>query len=436
MPDTTAPTEAPGADTTPDTGDTTADTPAPAPDPAVPAQAPQPEVVTPPPAPSTSVAPASTNVNVSVRINSPGDNGAVTQLNVTATVPQPTSPEPAPAPTSHGSTAQPAPEAAGSGPAGGVASDEWYWSWNCLDAVPFSPISPTGSGSGSVPISWTWIWNCGDNNEQYRGETLPGFQQQNTNISIRFASPGDDGPVSQVNVAVSLPVAAGARVTQAAPASSSANATSSAISLVPIGPELGDAPGLPAVISASNDTDIALPASAEAAPVAIAPVTGVVASPGTTRFAAPLDLAHGVPFAAGLRARGARGASTAPRGGNGTTGRHQAEPTVPGGASAAPAAVSADVSARHAARPATARAAPSSRKPGAEDVPLRGPLHPTPLSGASAAAAGSGGSSGSGLPFLLALPFVAAMLDLARRVAFERATWPSGHRRRVPDRPG
>jgi hypothetical protein len=58
-------------------------------------------------------------------------------------------------------------------------------------------------------------------------------------------------------------------------------------------------------------------------------------------------------------------------------------------------------------------------------------------SGVSAAAAGGGGgSSGSGLPVLLILPFVAALLDLARRVALEHATWPSGHRRRVPDRPG
>ena len=55
---------------------------------------------------------------------------------------------------------------------------------------------------------------------------------------------------------------------------------------------------------------------------------------------------------------------------------------------------------------------------------------------AGAASGGTGGSSGSGLPLLLMLPFVAAVLDLARRVALEHATWPTGHRRRVPDRPG
>jgi hypothetical protein len=60
-----------------------------------------------------------------------------------------------------------------------------------------------------------------------------------------------------------------------------------------------------------------------------------------------------------------------------------------------------------------------------------------PVSSASAAAVGGAGSSGgSGLPVLLMLPFVAALLDLARRVALEHATWPSGHRRRMPDKPG
>ena len=57
--------------------------------------------------------------------------------------------------------------------------------------------------------------------------------------------------------------------------------------------------------------------------------------------------------------------------------------------------------------------------------------------GATAAAAGGGGSSGGGgLPFFLALPFVAAMLDLARRVALDRVATPSEHRSRMPDDPG
>ena len=46
------------------------------------------------------------------------------------------------------------------------------------------------------------------------------------------------------------------------------------------------------------------------------------------------------------------------------------------------------------------------------------------------------GDPGGGLPIYLALPFLAAMLDLARRVALQRATWPSGHPWRIPDTPG
>ena len=56
--------------------------------------------------------------------------------------------------------------------------------------------------------------------------------------------------------------------------------------------------------------------------------------------------------------------------------------------------------------------------------------------GASAAASTGGGSSGGGLPVFLALPFLVALLDLARRVALERAASPSEHRSRMPDTPG
>jgi hypothetical protein len=67
------------------------------------------------------------------------------------------------------------------------------------------------------------------------------------------------------------------------------------------------------------------------------------------------------------------------------------------------------------------------------------PTSPAPASapmGASAAASTGGGSSGGGLPVFLALPFLVALLDLARRVALERAASPSEHRSRMPDTPG
>ena len=86
-------------------------------------------------------------------------------------------------------------------------------------------------------------------------------------------------------------------------------------------------------------------------------------------------------------------------------------------------------------RQAPARPPEASPRSRPTQTPAKAPV--ISVSGVSAAAAsGAGGSSGSGLPLLLALPFVAALLDLARRVALEHATWPSGHRRRVPERPG
>ena len=64
------------------------------------------------------------------------------------------------------------------------------------------------------------------------------------------------------------------------------------------------------------------------------------------------------------------------------------------------------------------------------------PLPETAPLGASAAPSAGGGSSSGGLPIFLALPFLVAVLDLARRVAIERIATPSGHRSRIPDTPG
>jgi hypothetical protein len=68
--------------------------------------------------------------------------------------------------------------------------------------------------------------------------------------------------------------------------------------------------------------------------------------------------------------------------------------------------------------------------PPGERVPATTP------SGASVAPAAGGGSSGGGIPIFLALPFLAAMADLARRVTLDRVALPSGRRSRVPEDPG
>ena len=226
-------------------------------------------------------------------------------------------------------------------------------------------------------------------------------------------------------------------MTQPRPASGISTVTPPVVSLAPIAPELGDALGFPAVISPSDGIDIALPTLVETVPVEVAlPVFGPAASPEAVGHAPTLGLAPGVPFAAGPRTPWAGGMSADRRPAGAPTGWGAAPTALLGGTQGATARVSVDAAARRASHPPVAKAAPSSGKSSTDREPARDPVSPTPLSGASAAAASSGGSSGSGLPFLLALPFVAAMLDLARRVAFERATWPSGHRRRVPDKPG
>ena len=64
--------------------------------------------------------------------------------------------------------------------------------------------------------NWNWNWNCGGNTNgnvnsgsqstsQYQPVTSQ-YQPINVNISIRIASPGNDGPVVQTNLALAMPV--------------------------------------------------------------------------------------------------------------------------------------------------------------------------------------------------------------------------------------
>lgn len=184
-------------------------TPAPAPD--APPAAPEVEQTAP------------TNINVSVRVNSPGDNGSVEQTNAaasagaaagaeTASQYQPDPPQyQAPTPAAATPTADSAPQTAAAEPAQADDGWTWNWEWNCGDAIPEIPI-PQEAGTQSW--IWNWDWNCGDPEsipENTSAEKLPQYQPGatqyrpiNINISIRINSPGNDGAVSQSNVAVVL----------------------------------------------------------------------------------------------------------------------------------------------------------------------------------------------------------------------------------------
>jgi hypothetical protein len=152
-----------------------------------------------------------------------------------------------------------------------------------------------------------------------------------------------------------------------------------------------------------------------------------VAIPPAAPSAWPAMVAR-LPFGAGARAW--LPVATTVDGPAAPAGRRETLSTVPAGGGR-PVARAGETTTRPKPHAASKRRPAPRWRP----APLQRPAA-APVPTASAAGVAGGGSSGSGLPFLLALPFVAALLDLARRVAFERATWPTGHRRRAPDRPG
>ena len=180
----------------------------------VPAQAaaPEPDPPAPDAPPAAVEQSAPTNINVSVRVDSPGDNGSVDQVNAadaTMTVEgryQPDDPQyQAPAPAETASAAAATAETPDSDAA---SAWDWTWSWNCADPVPKLPAAPNGSVQNWV---WNWDWDCGvpelpagNSSGQSGGQYQPAVTQYrpiNINISIRTNSPGNDGPVRQGNLA-------------------------------------------------------------------------------------------------------------------------------------------------------------------------------------------------------------------------------------------
>ena len=169
------------------------------------------------------------NVNISIRVDSPGDNGAVTQINaaiadVTAAITTVMAPEPQyqpaeqqyQAPEAQAAPAAPAPApAAPASPAPTAPAPaeqwDWTWQWSCGEAISPDIVLP---GTSTLAIwNWNWDWNCGGepatgaNSDsqlptQYHASASQ-YQPINVNISIRIMSPGNDGAVSQTNIAKS-----------------------------------------------------------------------------------------------------------------------------------------------------------------------------------------------------------------------------------------
>ena len=86
----------------------------------------------------------------------------------------------------------------------------WNWSWNC-DPQSAPPAQLPADASASTWV-WNWNWDCdtgpnaqGDSS-QYQGGGSQ-YQPENTNVSIRIGSPGDNGPVTQTIAAAAAAVA-------------------------------------------------------------------------------------------------------------------------------------------------------------------------------------------------------------------------------------
>ncbi len=112
------------------------------------------------PAPDVTVTQANPqNVNVSIRINSPGDDGPVTQTNNAVVVPTPAKAEP-PSASPGGPAAGGGLAAAGGTPdaaAGGGMPDTWEWVWTsaCFGGDGGGPAAAAASAR------WVWRWSCG-----------------------------------------------------------------------------------------------------------------------------------------------------------------------------------------------------------------------------------------------------------------------------------
>jgi hypothetical protein len=93
------------------------------------------------------------NVNVSIRINSPGDDGPVTQINNTGSVSVPASPPASERPTAPELSPQQAAAAAPAGP------DSWEWIWT---SACFGGAAGGGAPVATASSRWVWRWSCGE----------------------------------------------------------------------------------------------------------------------------------------------------------------------------------------------------------------------------------------------------------------------------------
>lgn len=208
---------------------------APAPEPLEQAVAPPPPAPDSPPAPeppaSAQAAPTAAqdepaNLNVSVRIDSAGDEGPVTQVNVAAGTPpeqyRPDASRYQPVVPTDMSVDEPA--------APSQAADEPAWEWEVSPGCGGEPAASVSAPSQALTRNWIWKWrwNCASDESENENTDLQSpkryhpstgqYRPVNINVSIRINSPGNNGPVVQTNVAVAVSVPSVPAVVVSAPA--------------------------------------------------------------------------------------------------------------------------------------------------------------------------------------------------------------------------
>ena len=102
----------------------------------------------------------------------------------------------------------------------------WDWTWSCGGSKP--PVQPPVASDDVLPKNWNWNWdwNCdsgkpsttnksNESGAQYQ-PVITRYHPVNVNVSIRIASPGDDGPVTQTNVVLAVDAGPASATVQAA----------------------------------------------------------------------------------------------------------------------------------------------------------------------------------------------------------------------------
>jgi chemotaxis protein histidine kinase CheA len=436
VPETTATAPEPSA--TAETGDTTTQSTAtePLPEETAAETAATEEPAAAPEAPAATAAQVQpVNLNVSIRIDSPGDNGAVTQVNAAVAdadaqyqpdatqyhAPEAESTTPAPS--------APAPDTAAEEPT--AAPNEGGWTWTLTCGGFTQQLAP----AGILPANWTWNWNwnCGSpegaspnsdsqNGGQYQAGVMQ-YQPVNLNVSIRIGSPGNDGPVTQTNIAVAVVVPPVALPVIPLPVVTIPSTTSPVFTTPVVvttdSPSASSQPetaalievGITAEIVAEYDTALAAWIFAGAGRTFV-----VQSSPAP--FGAQSAAARPLPPAASVRSatyRQLRTATSVSRG---------------------PSATAYAVAARPHATARDARAAGGGSKQHDRKRPL--PPRRAPLLASGLAAAAPAGGADGGWPFLalLLVPFAFALVDRAGRAAREAGSPADAELSSRRERPG